>query len=131
MAQHLLGHLEICDHAVAKRPRCTNVGRCAADHLPRLLTNRLHLAAPLIDRDHRRLEQDDALAPPKDDRIRSTEINRQLPSRTAPRQPHAQRPPKTPRLTTPLRLPPRPRRRTAAPSTVRARSLRVAYKNPV
>ena len=89
MAQHLLGHLEIGDYAVAKWPRCLNVGRRAADHLPSLLANRLHVADPRIDRNHRRLEQHDALAPPKDDCIRGTQIDRELPSRTATSQSHA------------------------------------------
>src|SRR5437763_13259363 len=89
MTQHLFGHLEIGDYAVAKWPRCLNVGRRAADHLPSLLANRLHVAAPRIDRNHRRLEQHDAPAPPKDDCIRDTQLDPELPGRTAAPQSHA------------------------------------------
>jgi hypothetical protein len=89
VAQHLLGHLEIGDHAVAKWPGCLDVGRCAADHLPGLCTDRLDLAAPRIDRNHRRLEQDDPFPTPEDDRIGGTQIDRQLPSRAATSHPHA------------------------------------------
>ena len=69
MTEHLLGDLEVGDHAVAKRARRADVGGCAADHLPCLGPDGLDLTGPLVDRDHRRLEQHDSLPAPEDDRV--------------------------------------------------------------
>ena len=52
MAQHLLGRLEIGDHAVSERPCRLDVCGRAPDHLPRLRADGLHLAGTLVDRDH-------------------------------------------------------------------------------
>ena len=87
VAKHLLGHLEVGDHAVTKRPRRANVGGSASDHPTRVLTDGLDLSGALVDRDHRRLEHDDAVAAPIDDGVRRAEIHRQLTRRSPPAQP--------------------------------------------
>jgi hypothetical protein len=92
VAQHLFGRLEIGDHAVSKRPCRCDVRRCAPDHLARLSADRVNLAAALVDRDDRRLKQDDPLATPEDHRIRGAQIDSKLPSRTRTSKPHPHRP---------------------------------------
>ena len=75
LAEHLLGRLEVRDHAVPQGPgRDDRRGR-AAEHLPRLLADRVDLSRLLVHRDDRRLEQDDALAGAEDDGVRRPEIH--------------------------------------------------------
>jgi hypothetical protein len=76
VAQHLLGHLEVSDHAVPERPNRPNVSRRAPDHPSRPITDRLHLSAPLINRDHRRLEQNNPSPALEDNRVGSAKIDR-------------------------------------------------------
>src|SRR6267142_6516497 len=91
MAQHLLGHLEVRNDAVAKRPRCRDMSGSTSDHPPCLRTHRIHAPTALIDRDDRRLEQHDPLSPPVHDRVRGPEIDSEL---RPPRKPaETQRPP--------------------------------------
>ena len=76
MPQHLLGRLEVGDDTMAKRAARGDMCRRSTDHQPRLIANRLHLPAPLVDRDDRGLEQHDPLAATEDDRVRGTQIDR-------------------------------------------------------
>ena len=92
LPQHLLGHVEVGDHAVPERPDCTDMSGRATNHPSRLITDRKHLRAQLIDRHHRRLEQDDPLATAKDDRVRGAEIDRKLARRPASTKPHNRTP---------------------------------------
>ena len=75
LAEHLLGRLEVRDHAVPQRPRRDDRRGRAAEHLPRLLADRVDLSRLLVHRDDRRLEQDDALAGAEDDGVRRPEIH--------------------------------------------------------
>jgi hypothetical protein len=90
VAQHLLGDLEVRDHAVAQRPDRANRRRGPADHPLRLGADRVHLAAAVVDCNHRRLERDDALAAPVHDDVRRSEIDGELLPATTP-QPREQR----------------------------------------
>jgi hypothetical protein len=78
VAQHLLGHLEVGDHTVAERPARSDRRRGPADHPLRLRPDRDYRVAALVDRDHRRLEQDDPLPAQVHDRVRGAEVDRQL-----------------------------------------------------
>jgi hypothetical protein len=77
--EHLLGHLEIRDHAVAERPDRADRGRRPSDHPARVGSDRLHLAGPVVDRDDGWLEDDDSLAADEDERVRGAEIDREFP----------------------------------------------------
>jgi hypothetical protein len=61
-AEQALGDLEVGDRAAAQRTDGDDVARCAPDHLPRLVTDRKHLVAATVERDDRRLVDDDAFA---------------------------------------------------------------------
>ena len=75
VAQHLLGHVEVGDHAVLHRAhRDDAVGR-AAEHALRLEAHALDLLRLAVDRDDGRLVQDDALALHVDERVRRAEID--------------------------------------------------------
>ena len=78
VTKHLCGHVEVRDHAVAKRANGADRRRRPPDHPPRLLADRLHPAALLVDRDDRRLEHDDAAAADEHQRVRRAQIDRQL-----------------------------------------------------
>ena len=78
LAEHLLGRLEVCDHAVPQRPGRDDRRRGATEHLPRLLADRIHLSGLLIHRHDRRLEEDDALAAAENDRVRRPEVDREI-----------------------------------------------------
>src|SRR6187399_918347 len=60
MAQHLLGHLEVGDHAVAQRAGGRDLGRRAPDHPLRVGPDGDDLAGALVDGHHRRLGEHDA-----------------------------------------------------------------------
>jgi len=60
VAEHLLGDVEVRDHAVLQRAdRADRPGR-AAEHALGLEADRMHLAGALVDRDDRRLREHDA-----------------------------------------------------------------------
>jgi hypothetical protein len=88
VAQHLLCHLEVRDHAVAERPCSPDVRGRAPDHPPRLITHSEHTAGQLIDRDDRRLEQDHSGAPPDDDGVRRAKVDGQPPRTSHTQEPH-------------------------------------------
>jgi len=75
VAKHLLGNVEVGDDAVLHRShRDDAVGR-PAQHPLRLETNTLDLLRLPVDRDDRRLVEDDALAFDVDKRIRCAEVD--------------------------------------------------------
>ena len=75
VAEHLLRHVEVGDDAVLERPdRRDRAGR-AAEHPLRLDADGVHLARALVDRDDRRLREDDAAAAHVDERVRGAEVD--------------------------------------------------------
>ena len=60
VADHLLGHVEVADDPVAQRPDGDDVRRRAADHPLRLRPDRQDPLRARLDRDDRRLADDDA-----------------------------------------------------------------------
>ena len=80
---HPLRDLEVGDRAAAQRPHRDDVARRAADHLPRLLTHREHVLRAAVERDHRRLVEDDPLRARVDERVRRTEVDREIASHGA------------------------------------------------
>jgi hypothetical protein len=59
-AEEAFGDLEVRDRAAAKGPDGNDVPGRAADHLPRLVTDGEHLVGAVVERDDRRLVDDDA-----------------------------------------------------------------------
>ena len=78
VAEHLLGHFEVRDHAVPERPHGDDVGRRAAHHALRLRADREDLLGRPVDRDHGRLVDDDA--PPFDHHqgVRRPQVDRDV-----------------------------------------------------
>ena len=56
---HALRDVEVGDRAAAQGPHRDDVAGRAADHLPRLLPHREHVLRAAVERDHRRLVEDD------------------------------------------------------------------------
>ena len=78
VAQHLLGDLEVGDHAVPQgSDRSDRSGR-PADHPLGLGADRVHAARLLGDRDHRRLEQHDPAPADEHERVRRAEVDRHV-----------------------------------------------------
>jgi hypothetical protein len=73
--QHLLCRFEVGYHTVAKGTASSDMRWGSSDHLTRLLSDRLHPARQLVDRDDRGLEEHDALATAENDRVRRTQID--------------------------------------------------------
>src|SRR3712207_8947160 len=71
---HLLGHVEVGDHAVLQRADSADRAGGAAKHALGLDADGVHLAGPRVDRDHRRLREHDAAATHVEDR-KSTRLN--------------------------------------------------------
>ena len=65
VTQHLLGDLEVSDHAVPERPRGRDRRRRAADHPLGVGADRMHLAGVYVRRYDRRLGYDDAARRPR------------------------------------------------------------------
>src|SRR5215218_7123320 len=78
VAQHLLGHIEVGDHAVLQRPDGADRPRGAAEHPLGLDPDGVNLTSAAIDRDDARLAQDDAAATHVDERVRGPEIDRHV-----------------------------------------------------
>ena len=78
VAQHLLGDLEVGDHAVAQRPRGGDRGRRAADHPLRVEAHRVDFAGVDIRGDNRRLGYDDAATAHVHERVRGAKIDRHV-----------------------------------------------------
>jgi hypothetical protein len=75
VAQHLLGHVEVCDHAVLQRADRGNRPGSPPEHALCLDADRMHLARALVDRDHARLGEHDAAAAHVDERVRGSEVD--------------------------------------------------------
>ena len=73
--EHLLGHVEVGDDAVLQRTDRLDRPRRAAEHPLRLDADRVHLARALVDRDDRRLGEDDAAPAHVDERVRGAEVD--------------------------------------------------------
>jgi hypothetical protein len=63
---------------VAERPVGGDAGRRTADHPLGVVTDGVHLARAVIDRHHRGLREDDAVAADVDDRVRGAEVDRDV-----------------------------------------------------
>ena len=75
MPQHLLGHLEVVDHAVFERPDRTDGAGGAAEHALGLGAHGVDFACALVDGHDRRLGQHDAAAANVDERVGGTEVD--------------------------------------------------------
>ena len=73
VAEHLLGHVEVGDDAVLERADGGDRARRAAEHALGLDADGVHLAGALVDRDDRRLGEDDAASADVDERVRRPE----------------------------------------------------------
>ena len=78
VGQHLLGDLEVGDHAVLHRLDGHDVARRAAEHLLGLLADGLDAAVHLVDGDDRGFVDDDALAARVDARVGGAEVDGQV-----------------------------------------------------
>src|SRR3954452_5984644 len=78
VAQHLLGHVEVGDHAVLERADGGDRAGRPAEHALRLYAYRVYLAAPRVDRDDRRLGQPDPAPTHVSERVRSPQPNRHV-----------------------------------------------------
>src|SRR5437764_635633 len=75
VAQHLLGDVEVRDHAVLQRPdRADRSGR-APEHALRLEPDCVHIAGRLVDRDDRRLAQHDPAPAHVHERVGRAEVD--------------------------------------------------------
>ena len=75
VAQHLLGHVEVGDHAVLQRADRGDGPRRAAEHALGLDPDRVHLAGLRVDRDHGRLPEHDAAAADVDQGVGGAEVD--------------------------------------------------------
>ena len=78
VAQHLLGDLEVGDHAVAQRAGGRDRRRGAPDHPLRLGAHRVHLAGRQVRGDHRRLGDDDPPPADVDERVGGAQVDRHV-----------------------------------------------------
>ena len=76
--EHVLGHLEVGDHAVLHRPYEEQDARRASEHLLGLGADRLDAVALAVDDDHRRLADDDAVRLGEDERVGRTQVDGQV-----------------------------------------------------
>ena len=73
--EHPRGHVEVGDHAVAKRTRGDDVRRCPTDHRFGLLADREDRVVDPVDRDDRGFVDDDPAAAQGDERVGGAEID--------------------------------------------------------
>src|SRR5439155_14779666 len=78
VAQHLLGDLEVGDHAVLQRPDGHDVGGRAPDHALGLEPDRERTTVLEVDGDDGRLVEDDAAAPDIDECVGRAQVNRHV-----------------------------------------------------
>jgi hypothetical protein len=78
VAQHLLGHLEVRDDAVLQRLDHADLGRRAAEHRLGLVADGQDRVVILVDRDDRRLVDDDPLALHEHERVRRSQVDRDV-----------------------------------------------------
>jgi hypothetical protein len=78
VTEHLLGHLEVGDHAVLEgTDRGDRAGR-APEHPLRLDADRVDLAAARVDRHHRGLRENDPTPPDIHQGVRGSEVDRHV-----------------------------------------------------
>src|SRR3954449_284916 len=75
VTEHLLGHVEVGDDAVLERADRGDRPRRAPEHALRLDADGMHLPRALVDRDDRRLREDDAAPAHVHERVRSPEVH--------------------------------------------------------
>src|SRR3954452_19715138 len=75
VTEHLLGDVEVGDHAVLQRPDCRDRPGRAPEHSLRLDADRVHLARALVDRDHAGFREHDAATAHVDERVRRPEVD--------------------------------------------------------
>ena len=75
---HALRDVEVGDRTAAQRPHGHDVARCAADHLPGFLAHGEHILRAAVERDDRRLVEDDSLRARVYERVRRTKIDREV-----------------------------------------------------
>ena len=75
VAEHLLGDVEVGDHAVLQGANRLDVARRAADHALGLGADREDRAGERVDRDDGGLVQDDAASADVDERVRGPEVD--------------------------------------------------------
>ena len=80
LAEHLLGDIQVSDHTVAQRPAGGNRGRRATDHPLGLVTDRQHPAGPGVLCHHGRLGYQYPPATGVHERVRGTEVDREVAS---------------------------------------------------
>ena len=73
--QHLLGRLEVGDHAVLERPDHRDLLRGPPDHPLGVVPDRDELAGGLVDRDDARLVDQHALAADVDERVGGAQVH--------------------------------------------------------
>jgi hypothetical protein len=73
--EHLLGHVEVGDDAVLQRPDRRDRARRPPEHPLRLDPDRVDVTGALVDRDDRRLREDDAPAAHVDERVGGAEVH--------------------------------------------------------
>ena len=76
--EHLLRHLEVGDDAVLHRADGDDVAGRAAEHLLGVAADGFDLVGDLVDRDDRRLGDDDAAPLRVDERVGRAEVDRQI-----------------------------------------------------
>jgi hypothetical protein len=75
VAQHLLRHVEVGDHAVLERANCRDRPGRATEHPLRLDADGVHLARPLVDCDDGGLREHDPTAAHVHERVRRAEVD--------------------------------------------------------
>ena len=78
VTEHLLGHVEVGDHAVLQRPHGLDVARRAADHPLGLGADGKDGSGKGVDRDHGGLVEHDAAATHVDERVRGSKVDRHI-----------------------------------------------------
>ena len=78
VAEHLLGDVEVGDHAVLERPDRLDRARRAPEHALGLDADRVHFAGARVDRDDARLGQHDAAPAHVHERVGRAEIDRHV-----------------------------------------------------
>jgi hypothetical protein len=78
VAEHLLGDIEVGDHAVLERPDCLDRPWGTAEHPLGIDADRVHVAGCRVDRDHRGLGEHDAAPAHVHERVRGAEVNRHV-----------------------------------------------------
>ena len=75
VTQHLLGHLEVVDHAVLERPDGADRAGRAAQHALGLAAHGVNFAGAVVDSDDRRLGEHDAAAADVDEGVGGAQVD--------------------------------------------------------